>query len=159
MRSSTGLLWRETSKNNKTKQNKQTTQILWKWSWKQRAKKETSIQENLGRSDKKKKKKVRVCGIWAQTTASFSPPTSETWRLHSWQLQPRTQGYFSSKLPAGGLSSQEEQELSISHSACSFLLLRLCLGQVWLGSGGSFLIIKPHLCNRGSILDVACWEY
>lgn len=71
----------------------------------------------------------------------------------------RTQGFVSSQLPGGGLSSRRSRTsafLILPPAAC---LLRLHSGQVWLGSGGSFRFTKAHLCTRGSILGMACWEY
>ena len=46
---------------------------------------------------------------------------------------------------------QEKQDFSFSYFASSSLLLRLNGRQVWLGSGGSFLYTKAHLCIRGCL--------
>lgn len=46
---------------------------------------------------------------------------------------------------------QEKQGFSFSYFASSGLLLRLNGRQVWLGSGGSFLYTKAHLCLRGCL--------
>lgn len=67
----------------------------------------------------------RVCSMWTKTIPSLLPFISERQKLHCILLQPRTEDTFSLQLLVGRLSSQEGQEVSISHSAPSYLLPRL----------------------------------
>lgn len=91
---------------------KTTIESFWKWSYKQRANEEASIQ------DLQKFGKRRVSGIWTD----HSPfPTSQLSGRDSCSLNRR---YPSLQL-GGGFSSQEYQDTSISHPASSYLLLRL----------------------------------
>ena len=70
------------------------------------------------------------------------------------QVQPRTQGYLSPKLFIGGLFPSEEQDVSISYHAPSYLFLRLRSRRMWPRGGDSLLPASHHWWNRGSILGV-----
>ena len=65
-----------------------------------------------------------------------------------------TQG-FSLQLLVQGLSLGEGLDISVSHSAPCYLLLRLCSGQLWLRDGDSLL--PPNSCSwdRGSTLGAS----
>lgn len=80
---------------------------------------------------------------------SLLPPLSLVRQtLHSRLVQLRLKGSLI-PAPVKGLSSGEEQDMSISHPAPSYLLPRLSFKWVWLWGGGS-LLPSHHSCNEGS---------
>lgn len=84
----------------------------------------------------------------------FPPPSSVRWKLRSGLVQQRTQGYLSLQLLVQGPSLWEGQDISISHPASSYLLLRLSSGQVWLRHGGLLFLLSPHSWDGGCTLGV-----
>ena len=77
-----------------------------------RASEATLIQENLLKLGKNRE------NLWCLSQVSTFTPSSHLvrWGLHSRQGQPRTQG-CPPPAPSWGLSSWEEQDMAVSHSA------------------------------------------
>lgn len=102
----------------------------------------TSIQESV----EKFSKKGQICGMETKTCSSF--PCFKGGRLLSRWLQSRTQGFLFLQLPVGGLSSEEQQDFSLSHHATRYLLLRLILGQEQSRGGCSLLLLSAQFMDQ-----------
>lgn len=95
--------------------------------------------------------------VFEPRLASFLPfSSSARWKLHSRLVQPRTQDSLSPHCLVGRVSSWEEQDVRISHSAPSYLLLRLSSGQVGLRGRG--LLLLSHSWHRDSTCMQCLWE-
>lgn len=97
--------------------------------------------------------------LWYLNQDYFPPPPfyplySERCKLHSWLLQPKTQGSLSSQSSSREFSSWKEQDFSISHPTFMCLLLRLGPRLFWTIRESLFLPYL-HQWNGGSILDAA----
>lgn len=104
--------------------------------------KEIYIQENLWKCIKE--------GWYLSQEYSLPLPSQfSVVRLYSRLLQPRMQGSLSPQFPAGELSSQEEQDVSVSHLVSSCLLLRLSPGQC------SQEVVTPFFCLTSTYITVA----
>lgn len=74
------------------------------------------------------------------------------WRLHSRLLEPRPQGSLSPQIPVAGLSSRQEQDISISRPALICLLRRLSAGRVLVRGGMPSCTQCPRMQGGSTLL-------
>lgn len=122
---------------------------LWKYGPVGNTAKETFIQENSLKLNKKSESMILNQDLFPY---SLLPIISAKGELHSTLLQGRTQVSLS---PQWGLSSWRGQDISIYHPTPRSLLLRVRYHQIQQRGGGFFLESRPHLWVGGSTMGTA----